>query len=197
MTASTAPDPSDPDPSPSDPSEHGPSEHGPDSARRVRALFTDRFGLLRGGEGIITGTVVCAAVIAASAGHFTTTGSLMLAIAGTVFVYWLAHLHASALGDSVARGHHPLTALRHALSHTWFILAASLLPLAILLVAHVLGADLENAAWVSLWATIALLGAYSYLAGRLGGLDVLGSLFSGAAGTALGVLIALMKAALH
>lgn len=148
-----------------------PTTPGPDPSHTSRTgrWSSDRFRLLRGGEGIITGTVVCAAVIAASAGHITTTGSLMLAIAGTVFVYWLAHLHASALGNAVAHGRHPLRALRHALSHTWFILVASLLPLAILLVAHVLGADLENAAWVSLWATIALLGAYSYLAGRLGG----------------------------
>lgn len=60
-----------------------------------------------------------------------------------------------------------------------------------------LGADLENAAWVSLWSTIALLGVYSYLAGRQGGFDLTGSLLSGAAGTALGVVIALLKAALH
>lgn len=174
-----------------------PSDRDPHGGGTKHAGPADRFGLLRGGEGIITGTVVCAAVIAASAGHLTTTGSLMVAIGGTVVVYWLAHLHANALGNALAHGHHPLRALRSALSHTWSILAASLVPLAILLIAHVFGADLERAAWVSLWASIALLGAYSFLAGRLGGLDIGGSLFSGAVGTALGMVIALMKAALH
>ncbi len=150
-----------------------------------------------GGEGVITGTVVCAAVIAASAGHIESTAQLTLALVGTVFVYWLAHVHAATIGGAVGRGHHPLAALRTAVAHTWTIAAASLLPLAVLLLAELLGADQRLAGWVALYATIGLLAAYSYLAGRRGGLGVQGSLACSVAGAALGVLVALLKAALH
>src|SRR5262245_59181429 len=130
----------------------------------------DPFGLFRGGEGIITGTVVCAAVIAAGAGHIHTTRQLSAAIVGTVTVYWLAHLHAHAIGGAVSEGHHPMVALRRAVAHTWTIAAASLLPLAVLLLSELAGADLEQGAWIALWASVALLAFYSYLAGRRGGL---------------------------
>lgn len=59
------------------------------------------------GEGIITGTVVSAAVIAASAGHLEDTW-LVIAILGTAFIYWLANLHARTLGDAVKHHTHPV-----------------------------------------------------------------------------------------
>ncbi len=162
-----------------------------------RASTADRLGLFRGGEGIITGTVVCAAVIAAGVGHIDSTAQLTVAILGTVFVYWLAHLHAHTIGHAVASGHHPLRALRSGVTHTWPIAAASLLPIGILLLAEIAGADLRTAAWIALLATIGLLTGYSYLAGRRSGLGTTGSLLSAAAGAALGIVIALLKAALH
>ena len=157
----------------------------------------DPLGLIRGGEGVITGTVVCAAVIASTAGHSTTTRELVTAIVGTVLIYWLAHLHARTISAAVANNQHPLAAFRESLSHTWFIAAASLLPVVILLLAEVLGADLRTAAWVSLWCTVGLLAVYSYVAGRRGGLGTGGSLACACAGGALGLLVALLKATLH
>src|SRR6476620_6939474 len=94
----------------------------------------DRLGLFSGGEGMITGTVVCAAVIAYGAGHVDSTTQLTLAILGTVAVYWLAHLHALTIGDSLTHQHHPMVALEHALSETWPIFGASVAPVAVLLV---------------------------------------------------------------
>ncbi len=78
----------------------------------------DPFGLIAGGEGIFTGTVVCAAAIAYGAGHVGSTLELSIAIFGTVLVYWLAHLHARTLGESVTHRRHPLTALGMALRET-------------------------------------------------------------------------------
>ena len=158
----------------------------------------DPLGMLRGGgEGIITGTVVCAAVIAATAGHVDTTRQLTVAILGTVFVYWLAHLHAHTIGHAVSSGMHPLKALRSGVTHTWPIAAASLLPIGILLIAEIAGAELRKASLIALYATIGLLAGYSYLAGRRSGLGTGGSLLSAAAGAALGIIIVLLKAALH
>lgn len=155
----------------------------------------DPLGMING-EGIITGTVVSAAVIAAAAGHLEET-HIVLAILGTAFIYWLAHLHARTLGDAVKHRTHPVDALREALAETWPILAASLLPAVIMLVAKLVGADIRRAAWIAVIASTVLLALYSFFAGRRGGLGLGGSLLSGAIGAALGILVILLKAGLH
>jgi len=157
----------------------------------------DPLGLVSGGEGAITGTVVCAAVIAYGADHVDSTAQLCLAIVGTVFVYWLAHLHAETLGSSLTHRHHPVAALRHALAETVPIFGASVVPLGVLVVCRLAGADIKVAAWIALIATICLLTAYSYLAGARGGLDLRGRIASAAAGAGIGILVALLKVALH
>jgi len=155
----------------------------------------DPLGMING-EGIITGTVVSAAVIAAAAGHLEET-HIVLAILGTAFIYWLAHLHARTLGDAVKHRTHPVDALREALAETWPILAASVLPAVIMLVAKLVGADIRRAAWIAVIASTVLLALYSFFAGRRGGLGLGGSLLSGAIGAALGILVILLKAGLH
>lgn len=157
----------------------------------------DLLGLVSGGEGTITGTVVCAAVIAYAGGHVASTAELCAAIFGTVLVYWLAHLHAVTLGSSLTHRHHPVIAFRHAVRETVPIIGASVAPVLVLVVSNLLGADLKTSAWIALVVTIALLTAYSYLAGARGGLDMGGRIASAAAGAALGILVALLKVALH
>lgn len=166
-------------------------------ARAEERRKGDPLGLISGGEGIFTGTVVCAAAIAYGAGHLKSTAELSVAIFGTVLIYWLAHLHARTLGASVTHGHHPLVALRLALLETWPIAGASLLPILILFFAEIAGASLRTAAWIALIATIALLTAYSYLAGARSGLGTWGRVASAAIGAGIGVLVALLKVALH
>ncbi|HEX4688564.1 MAG TPA: hypothetical protein VH228_17420 [Nocardioides sp.] len=157
----------------------------------------DPLGLVTGGEGAITGTVVCAAAIAYGAGHTSSTAELSVAIVGTVFVYWLAHVHAVTLGSSLTHQHHPFVAFRHALVHTLPILGASVVPLVVLLIGRLAGAELRSAAWAALIATIGLLTFYSYRAGVRGGLDTKGRIASAAIGALLGILVAMLKVALH
>ena len=170
---------------------------GQQSPRPRRHTAWDSFGLITGGEGAITGTVVCAAVIAYGAGHLHSTSTLVVAILGTILVYWIAHLHAVTIGESVRHGHHPLAALRQALAQTWPIAAASVLPILVLLIAELFGADLGTAAWAALLATIGLLTLYSYLAGARGGLGPWGRIGSAVVGCGIGVLVAAMKVGLH
>ncbi|MGY2702369.1 MULTISPECIES: hypothetical protein [unclassified Nocardioides] len=157
----------------------------------------DPLGLVAGGEGTITGTVVCAAAIAYTAGHSDTIWQVSAAILGTVFVYWLAHLHAVTVGSSLTRGHHPLAALRHGLHETWPILGASVVPLVVLLGSRLFGAEIKTAGWIALLVSIALLTRYSWVAGRRGGLDTWGCVASAAAGFGLGLVVVLLKVALH
>jgi hypothetical protein len=174
--------------------EEGPMTTDSDSTEPTRR---DPLGLITGGEGAITGTVVCAAAIAYGAGHVNSTAELCLAILGTVLVYWLAHLHAITVGSSLTHRHHPVVAFRHAVAATAPILGASILPLVVLLVSRLLGAELRQAAWMALVATVALLATYSYLAGARGGLGTGGRIASACAGAGLGILVALLKVALH
>ncbi|MDF1602098.1 hypothetical protein [Nocardioides sp. YIM 152315] len=157
----------------------------------------DRLGLFRGGEGAITGTVVCAAAIAVGTDHSETIGELSLVILGTIAVYWIAHLHAVTIGSSLTHRHHPVAALRRAFRETLPIAGASVVPLGVLLVASVLGAGLRNAAWIAMVATIALLTLYSWVAGVRGGLDIPGRIASAVAGALVGLLVALLKVGLH
>jgi hypothetical protein len=163
----------------------------PDEDRR------DLLGLRAGGEGTITGTVVCAAAIAYTASHSDSIWDIALAIAGTVLVYWIAHLHAVTIGSALTHRHHPFAALRHGLRETWPILGASVLPVAVLLVTALLGAELRTSAWVALITTIVLLTAYSYVAGLRGGLDRWGCVGAAGAGAGVGLLVVLLKVALH
>ena len=155
----------------------------------------DPLGLING-EGVITGTIVSAAVIAASAGHLEES-HIVLAILGTAFIYWLAHLHARTLGDAVKHRTHPVNALKEALAETWPILAASLVPALILLITQIVGMKIRTGAWIAVIASTVLLTIYSFLAGRRGGLGLVGSLVSAAVGASLGILVIALKAALH
>jgi positive regulator of sigma E activity len=155
----------------------------------------DPLGMING-EGVITGTVVSAAVIAAAAGHLE-EAHIVLAILGTAFIYWLAHLHARTLGDAVKHRTHPVDALKEAVAETWPILAASLVPAVILLVTQLVGVRIRTGAWIAVIASTVLLTVYSFLAGRRGGLGMGGSLLSAAIGAALGLLVVVLKASLH
>jgi hypothetical protein len=157
----------------------------------------DPLGLVSASEAAITGTVVCAAAIAYGAGHVDSTAQLCLVILGTLTVYWLAHLHAATLGSALTHRHHPVMAFRHALWETMPIMGASVAPVIVLLVSRLFGADLRTSAWIALIVTIGLLTVYSYRAGARGGLDTGGRIASAAAGAGIGIIVALLKVALH
>jgi hypothetical protein len=167
-------------------------------SRRTAPTVTperDALGMING-EGMITGTVVSAAVIAAAVGHLEET-RLVIAILATAFIYWLAHLHARTLGDAVKHHTHPADALKEALAETWPILAAALVPAVILIVTQLAGADIRTAAWIAVITSTVLLTVYSFFAGRRGGLGIVGSLVSASVGAMLGILIIALKAGLH
>jgi hypothetical protein len=168
-----------------------------DESRRAAGVKRERdpLGMING-EGIITGTVVSAAAIAAAAGHFEET-RLILAILGTALIYWLAHVHARTLGDAVKHRTHPVDAFKESLAETWPILAAALVPAVILLVLRIVGVEIRTAAWIAVIACTVLLTVYSFFAGRRGGLSLVGSVVSACIGALLGIMVIGLKAGLH
>jgi hypothetical protein len=168
-----------------------------DESRRSADIQRERDPLrMINGEGMITGTVVSAATIAAAAGHLEET-RLILAIFGTALIYWLAHVHARTLGDAVKHRTHPVDALKESLAETWPILAAAAVPAVILLVLRIVGVELRTAAWIAIIACTVLLTTYSFLAGRRGGLSIRGSVASACIGALLGIMVIGLKAGLH
>lgn len=155
--------------------------------------LSDPLGFVRGGEGAITGTVVCAAAIAAGASTVETTGQLSIVILGTVLVYWIAHLHAITIGSAMNSERHPMLALRTAFVEALPIVGASVVPLGVLLVTRLLGATLRTSGWTALYATIVLLAFYSYRAGARGGLGVRGRIASALVGALVGLLVVALK----
>jgi hypothetical protein len=155
----------------------------------------DPLGMINS-EGIITGTVVSAAAIAASAGHFEET-RLFLTVFGTAIIYWLAHLHARTIGDAVRHHRHPMNVLPEALAETWPILAAAAVPAVILVLVQLIGGTVLAAAWSAVLACMVLLTVYSFVAARRGGLSTVRSVGSAAIGALLGLLIVALKASLH
>jgi hypothetical protein len=66
-----------------------------------------------------------------------------------------------------------------------------------LIIVQLAGGTILAAAWTAVIASAALLTAYSFLAGRRGGLGRIGSLVSAALGALLGLLVITLKASLH
>lgn len=153
-----------------------------------------KFDPEQGAEGVITGTVICAAVLASAVGLGATTFQLCTAIIGTVVIYWLSHVHAITVGLAVSEKMQFRHAFRRALAHSAPLAVVSLLPLAILLIAELVGASVAAAGTIALIASIALLAIYGYLAGIRGGLGMRGALLSAFGGILLGVLTMALKA---
>jgi hypothetical protein len=123
---------------------------------RTRHVETERdpLGMING-EGMITGTVVSAAAIAAAAGHFEE--------ARLVLVVSEPHsstgrptctLEGSATPSSTTTSNERM---REALAETWLILPVAVLPAIILIVVQLLGGTVTTAAWTAVIACTALL----------------------------------------
>ncbi len=153
--------------------------------------------LLRNAESAMTGTVVCAAVIAASAGHTESIRSLEITIIVTVGGYWLVHLYAITLAMIISNRHRPWLALRLAAEHSWLSAGASLVPVAVLVVADRLGATIISSAFVALAVTVGLLAVYGAIAGHRAGFGRFGIGLSAAFGAGFGLLLVVIKVAVH
>jgi len=148
-------------------------------------------------EPLLIGTTVCGGAIAAGAGHIDDLSQLVIAIVGTVLIYWVAHLHAATLAHRVEERLPFRIAIGRALEDNWLMLATALIPVVILVVGDLFGVAILTASWIALGATVALLGGYGYVAAARGGLKMTGRVLSAIGGIFVGVLIMLLKASLH
>jgi hypothetical protein len=165
----------------------------------VRNAITRLVSLVSGqGSGLgraadIYGTVITAAIIDTAGGHGSTT-KLVIAIAVTLFVYWVAEQYAELLGEHTERGHLPSWAhIRAAFLESSPMMAACFVPLVGLLLARLFGASDAQAAIVGLVLAVLQLIHHGWAAGRAVELHGKSLLTVTLVAAGLGVVMILLK----
>jgi positive regulator of sigma E activity len=143
----------------------------------------------------IHGTVVGAAAMAAASLHGT-LAQVVVTVLVTVVVYWAAERYARVLGAAVGgpgRSARVLAALRRG----WPMIEAAYTPLVVLVAVAVLTGDLRTGVLAALAVATLLLGGLGHVAARRAGTSTLQAVGWGAVSASLGVVIILLKLALH
>jgi hypothetical protein len=161
----------------------------------VRALL-QRVDPARHAAGGIYGTIVTAATIAAASEGPTSVGEIVLTVTVTLTLYWVAHAYANVI--AAAHGETRLwnTAM-HELAAESAMVTACFLPLAILVVASLLGADVDlSTSLAGVFATGLLL-VWGFLAARRAHRGTGQQVLSGILFGLLGLVIVALKTAIN
>lgn len=144
----------------------------------------------------VYGVIIGAAVMASS--HATSAAAVIAAVLVTLVVYWSAERYARVVAQRIHEGRR-LTALqvRSQLTGGWEIVTASALPVAVLALLRVCGAPLRAAVIAALVCSALLLCVAGWEMGRHGQLTRLERLVSAAVAGSFGVLMIVLKFALH
>jgi hypothetical protein len=144
----------------------------------------------------IYGVIVSSAVMAAS--HAATAVGATVAVLVTLVIYWAAERYARIVAERIHSGRRPdRRKLRRQLTIGWEMITASFLPLAVLDVARLLGAELSTALLAGLSCSTLLLAIAGWEVGRDGKLTTGERLVSAAIAAAFGGVMIVLKMLLH
>jgi uncharacterized membrane protein YhaH (DUF805 family) len=144
----------------------------------------------------IYGIIVSAAVMAAS--HADRVVAVAIAVLVTLVTYWSAERYARLVAERIHDGRRPSWRhVRQELTRGWAIVSASTLPLVVLLVAKLIGADLYAAVLAALVCSTVLLCLAGWEIGRDGRLTAGERLVSAGVAGLFGLAMVLLKALLH
>jgi len=144
----------------------------------------------------ILGIVVSAAVMASA--HAETVGQLVVAVLATLLVYWAAERYARVVSRRIADGHRPTwPTLRHELTDGWEIVTESALPILVLGVLGLLGAEYRTAVLAALGTSTALLALAGWSAGRGGRMSTRERLVSAGVAGLFGLVAITFKTLVH
>jgi hypothetical protein len=147
----------------------------------------------------VYGLILAISVIAVSREYDpANAGKIAVTVLVTGIVFWLAHVYARALGESLT--HHRIvnrSELREVLRHDWPLVEVTV-PLVVILALGALDVMPDRAAILIavLAALVELAGAGAYTA-RMGGAGVLAAVASAAVAVALGGAVVLLKVLVH
>jgi uncharacterized membrane protein YhaH (DUF805 family) len=144
----------------------------------------------------IYGVIVSAAVMAAS--HADRVVAVAIAVLVTLVTYWSAERYARLIAERIHDGRRPSWRhVRQELTRGWAIVSASTLPMVVLLVARLIGADLYAAVLAALVCSTVLLCLAGWEIGRDGRLNTGERIVSAGVAGLFGLAMVLLKALLH
>jgi hypothetical protein len=144
----------------------------------------------------VYGVIVGAAVMAAA--HAPSAAATATAVLVTLSIYWAAERYARIVAARIHQGHRPTSeTVRGELTSGWEMITTSLLPLAVLLLTRLFGANLRAAViWALICSTVLLCRA-GWRVGRGGRLTLMERLVSSAVAGLFGVGLIVLKTLLH
>ena len=177
----------------------GAAGYRPHMRRLMRELSPGRW-LARGSanvDGAIFGTITAAAVIAASAAHDATIGSVVSVTIVTVVVFWLAHVYGSVVESHMEEGRADLNAVGEAMIDELPVLEAPAPSVLVLLLGLIGVFKAETAVLAALWMAVAQLVIWGAAAARRHRRSWRTAAVSGAISGSFGLVIILLKALVH
>jgi hypothetical protein len=124
--------------------------------------------------------------------------AVTMAVLVTLLVYWSAERYSRLIAARIHEGHRPAwREVRVQLTTGWEIVTASFLPLAVLLLLSLVGVGVDRAALAALACTTVLLFLTGWKIGRHGQLGTAARVTSASVAALFGVVLILLKAALH
>ena len=148
-------------------------------------------------SGAIYGTIIVAGLLAATGpDDDPEIWPTALWVLVTVVVFWLAHSWSLSIARR-ATGLTPGGGLGHSLAHHWPLVQAAFPPLAVMLLAALLGAKDETAILIAACSCVVLLGAWGFVVGMQEH-DSLARIALTSVGCAtLGLLLVVLKIVIH
>ncbi len=144
----------------------------------------------------IYGVIVSSAVM--SAAHGETGLAVEITVLVTLLIYWGAERYARIVAERIHQGHRLSWAtVRHRLTSGWEMITASALPLIVLAVMSVLGAEVSTAVLGALICSTVLLCIAGWAMGRGGRLTTRERVVSASVAGMFGILFIVLKTLLH
>jgi hypothetical protein len=147
---------------------------------------------------VIYGIIAIAALLAAESGLHETYLDTIASAAIAASLFWFAHAYAELLARRLELQEHlSVGAIWRALAHESAILRGAIVPLAVLVVGWIVGAEQQTAVTAALWAAVASLVLFEIVAGLRVHASARELALEGCAGAAMGVAIIALKIVLH
>jgi hypothetical protein len=148
-------------------------------------------------SGGIYGTIVVAGLLAATGpDDAPKIWETALWVLVTVVVFWLAHSWSLSIARR-ATGLTPRGGLTQSLVHHWPLVQSAFPPLAVMLLAALLGANDERAILLAAWSCVLLLGFWGFAVGRQEHDSPARIALTSLGCAALGMLMVLLKIVIH
>lgn len=145
----------------------------------------------------IYGTILAASQLAVQSASTHSTLKIIASLAGTAFIFWLAHAYADTLGTTLASHSARPPSFRHALRAEWPIIEAAVVPALTLLAFVAAGAEPSTAAAAALIAANLELIGWALLAARRTGLTGLRRVGAAVVAATFGIALIALKFWIH